>query len=107
MTDSFVPSFSDTSKEDDHCLTCVVEIINHKGLHARAAAKFVKIVSEYDADVWVLHGIRKVPGNSLMGLLLLAAGKGTKLTLKAQGLQHTQVLEALKSLVENLFHENA
>ena len=92
-------------QEGEDTLEGVVEILNNKGLHARAAAKFVKTVSEYDAQVWVMHGHRQVPGASLMGLLMLAAGKGSILTLKVQGSQRAEALNALKQLVGDLFYE--
>lgn len=78
----------------------VVRISNEKGLHARAAAKFVKRVQEFDAIVEVHKNNHQVSGQSMMDLLMLVAEKGTELTLSAQGEEAEEVLRSLKKLVE-------
>lgn len=78
----------------------VVEIKNEAGLHARPSSLFVQIAGEYDANVTVVSDGEEVNGKSIMGLMLLAAEKGRKLKLIADGPQEAEVLDALKKLVE-------
>jgi phosphocarrier protein len=78
----------------------IVEIKNEAGLHARPSSLFVQIAGEYDANVTVVSDGEEVNGKSIMGLMLLAAEKGRKLTLIADGPQEVEVLDALKKLVE-------
>src|SRR5437762_8624824 len=82
-----------------------LEICNKKGLHARASAKFVQIVEKYDADVKVTRGHETVGGTSIMGLMMLAAGPGTTITVSATGSEARQVVEALAALVSGRFTE--
>jgi phosphocarrier protein HPr len=84
----------------------VLKISNQKGLHARASAKFVRTVEKYEADVRVSRGVETVGGNSIMGLLSLAAGPGTELTVVASGRQKTEALAALEHLVNERFGED-
>lgn len=77
-----------------------VEIRNEAGLHARPSSLFVQIAGEYDANVTVVSEGEEVNGKSIMGLMLLAAEKGRKLKLIADGPQEKEVLEALKKLIE-------
>lgn len=88
---------SDLSKE--------VTIVNRRGLHARAAAKFVKLAGTFDAKVTVVRGGTEVGGGSIMGLMMLAAGPGTTLQLSASGPAATAALNALSQLVADGFHE--
>jgi phosphocarrier protein len=82
-----------------------VLIRNRLGLHARAAAQFVKMAAMFKAEITVEAGTRKVNGKSIMGLLMLAAGDGTHLTLKAVGPDAAPALEALAGLVAQRFGE--
>ena len=82
-----------------------MEILNKRGLHARASAKFVKCVERFDAEVTVSRLGERVGGRSIMGLLTLAAAKGTSITVEARGAQAREVLEALSDLVLNRFDE--
>jgi phosphocarrier protein len=84
----------------------VLEICNKKGLHARASAKFVQTVEEFDAEVWVTRGTETVGGTSIMGLMMLAAGTGTSITVEATGKDAAAVIEALATLVSSRFAEN-
>lgn len=84
-----------------------VEIVNKKGLHARASAKFVKCAESFDADIFVIGNGSEVPGTSIMGLLMLAACKGTTLQIRARGPQAQQALDALVALVAAKFDEDA
>ena len=80
-------------------------IPNRNGLHARPAAMFVKTSSRYQAEVWVEKDGEKVNGKSIMGLMMLAAGKGSVLHVSAEGPDCGQVLEELAKLVETGFGE--
>ena len=82
-----------------------VEICNKKGLHARASAKFVQTVERFDAEVRVTRGQETVGGTSIMGLMMLAAGPGTTITIEATGPEAEQVIEALAALVCGRFTE--
>lgn len=81
------------------------EIVNEKGLHARASAKFVDVVEQFTADVEVMKDGMSVPGDSIMGLLMLAASRGTSITVRASGAQADAVMEALTALVADKFGE--
>jgi phosphocarrier protein HPr len=83
----------------------VLEICNKKGLHARASAKFVQTVEQFDADVRVTRGAETVGGTSIMGLMMLAAGTGTTITVEATGPQAAEVVAALAALVAGRFTE--
>jgi phosphocarrier protein len=83
----------------------VLEICNKRGLHARASAKFVQLVEKFDADVKVKRGNEVVGGTSIMGLMMLAAGPGTTITVEATGSQAAEVVEALAALVGGRFTE--
>jgi phosphocarrier protein len=80
-------------------------IINKRGLHARASAKFVKCVERFEAEVSVSRLGETVGGRSIMGLLTLAAAQGTSITVEARGPQASQVLDALEALVSSKFNE--
>lgn len=83
-----------------------VTIANKKGLHARAAAKFVKTAALYDAEVIVIKRDVEVPGSSIMGLMMLAAATGCTIELRAEGAQAEEALDALSDLVERKFDED-
>jgi len=82
-----------------------IKIINKLGLHARAAAKFVTLASEYQSEVLLEHQAKKVNGKSIMGVMMLAASKGTELTLITNGNDEHKALDALVELVNNRFDE--
>jgi phosphocarrier protein len=84
----------------------VLNICNKKGLHARASAKFVQTVDQFDAVVKVTRGSETVGGNSIMGLMMLAAGQGTSITVEATGPQAADVIAALTQLVDGRFAED-
>ena len=87
------------------CVTRVLEIRNKQGLHARASAKFVQTVEKFDADVKVRRGQEVVGGTSIMGLMMLAAGPGSSITVEATGREANEVVEALAALVGGRFTE--
>tara|TARA_B100000886_G_scaffold83709_1_gene54576 strand:- start:1303 stop:1581 length:279 start_codon:yes stop_codon:yes gene_type:complete len=80
-------------------------IHNQKGLHARAAAKFVNITSKFQSEIRVSRENENVSGKSIMGLLMLAAVKGTTIRITANGRDASQVLEELTRLIDNKFDE--
>ena len=82
-----------------------VEIVNERGLHARASAKFVKLASTFDAEVTVSRDGSTVDARSIMGLMMLAAGIGSTIEISAEGEEAAQALAALCELVENRFDE--
>jgi phosphocarrier protein HPr len=84
----------------------IVTIRNRKGLHARASAKFVKVAEGFDATIMVMRDGHSVEGTSIMGLMMLAAGPGSTLHLRAQGPQGPEALQALIALVEAGFDED-
>ena len=83
-----------------------VTICNQRGLHARAAAKFVKLAGQFAAEVTVVNGDVSVSGTSIMGLMMLAAGPGTAIELRAKGREAAAAIAALVDLVERGFDEN-
>ena len=83
----------------------ILEIVNKKGLHARASAKFCQIVERFDADVRVTRGHETVGGTSIMGLMMLGAGTGSKITVEATGNEAAAVADALEKLVTSGFGE--
>ncbi len=85
----------------------VLEICNKKGLHARASAKFVQCVERFDADVRVTRGGETVGGDSIMGLMMLAAGPGTTISVEATGADAAAVVDALAELVRSRFAEDS
>jgi phosphocarrier protein len=82
-----------------------LKILNEKGLHARAAAKFVELVDTFDVSLVVKKDDLEASGDSIMGLLMLAASRGTEIELVASGLEAAETLSALSDLIENLFGE--
>jgi len=84
----------------------IVTIRNRRGLHARAAAKFVRLAGEYDAQVEVVRGDTAVSGVSIMGLMMLAASIDTQIEILSAGPQAQEVLDALTRLVDDKFGED-
>jgi phosphocarrier protein len=80
-------------------------IVNKRGLHARASAKFVQMVERFDAEVWVTRGSETVGGTSIMGLMMLAAGPGTSVIVSATGPDAEAALDAIAELVASKFNE--
>ena len=77
----------------------------HRGLHARASAKFVQMVERFNAEITVTRGSESVGGNSIMGLMMLAAAPGTSIVVAAKGPQASEALDALTELVGSRFGE--
>lgn len=83
----------------------IVTVVNRKGLHARASAKFVKCAETFNATVTVTRDGQSVGGSSIMGLMMLAAGPGSQLHIRCDGPEGPEALEALVALVEMGFGE--
>jgi phosphocarrier protein HPr len=82
-----------------------LEIVNEKGLHARASAKFVETVERFDAQALVSRDGLEVSGDSIMGLMMLAAGRGTSIEVKVEGTEAEPLAAALRALVADRFGE--
>src|ERR1700733_8630486 len=80
-------------------------IINKRGLHARASAKFVQMVERFNAEVWVTKGNETVGGTSIMGLMMLSAGPGTSIVASAPAPEAEAAINALPDLVASKFNE--
>jgi phosphocarrier protein len=80
-------------------------IVNKLGLHARPAAMFVKTASRFKCDIWVEKDGEQVNGKSIMGLMMLAAGQGSKILVTAEGTDATKALGEIESIIEGKFHE--
>lgn len=83
-----------------------VRIINRLGLHARAAASFVKLASSYNSDIFLVYDEQSVNGKSIMGIMMLAASQGTELLLEVNGTDETAATKALLHLIKNRFGED-
>ena len=86
-------------------VTRQVTVVNALGLHARAAARFVKVASRFRSQIRVTRGQHTMDGKSILGLLLLAASRGSELTIAADGPDEADAVEALGALVERGFEE--
>lgn len=82
-----------------------ITISNKLGLHARASAKFTKTASQFASDIWVLRNGRRINGKSIMGLMMLAAGMGSEITIQTTGTDEEQAMSALLALIRNKFGE--
>jgi phosphocarrier protein HPr len=83
-----------------------VEIINKLGLHARASTKLTQVASQFASQIWIERGSRRVNAKSIMGVMMLAASKGSKITLEASGDDETKAIDALIELINNRFGES-
>jgi phosphocarrier protein HPr len=84
-----------------------VEIVNKLGLHARASAKLTQLAAKFASDVQISRNGRKVNAKSIMGVMMLAAGKGAKVTIEVDGPDEEQAMEALVALIGDCFGEGA
>lgn len=83
-----------------------ITIVNKLGLHARAASQFVQLAGKFNSEVFISKGDQEVNGKSIMGILILAAAKGTQIRIRAEGEDAADALAALAELVENGFGED-
>ena len=83
-----------------------IEIINKLGLHARAAAQLVQLASSFSSHIEIEKDARRVNGKSIMGVMMLAAGKGSEITLYADGADEQESMDKLEELINNRFNED-
>ncbi len=99
------PSSDAGSSAPPGAITRELPIINKRGLHARASAKFVQMVERFNAEIWVTRGGETVGGTSIMGLMMLSAGPGTSIVVAATGPEAEAALDAITELVASKFNE--
>ena len=97
----------DTTASSGRALAQQLTIVNRKGLHARASARFVRTAECFEADLKVTRDGQTVAGNSIMGLMMLGAGPGSTILVQASGRQAREALEAIAVLVNNGFDEDS
>jgi phosphocarrier protein HPr len=107
MNEDEVPSSEDEagSTIPAGAISRELPIINKRGLHARASAKFVQMVERFNAEIWVTRGTETVGGTSIMGLMMLSAGPGTSIVVSAFGPDAETALDAITELVASKFNE--
>ena len=81
------------------------EIVNKLGLHARASAKLTQLAAQFASQVFIAKAARRVNAKSIMGVMMLAAGKGSKVTLETDGADETEAMDALLALIADKFGE--
>ena len=82
-----------------------IEIINKLGLHARASTKLTQVASQFGAEIWIERNTRRVNAKSIMGVMMLAASKGSKITLEAIGEDEVAAIAAMAALINDKFGE--
>lgn len=103
--DASLPEYTSGPSVPVGAVSRELPIINKRGLHARASAKFVQMVERFNADVWVSKGAETVGGTSIMGLMMLSAGPGTSIIVSAAGEEAQAALDAIAELVASKFNE--
>jgi phosphocarrier protein HPr len=83
-----------------------IEIVNKLGLHARASAKLTQLAGKYRSEVWMTRNAKRVNAKSIMGVMMLAAGKGSKVLLETEGADEKECFDALATLINNRFGES-
>ncbi len=86
-------------------LTTETEIINKLGLHARASAKLTQLAGKFQCEVWMSKGTRRINAKSIMGVMMLAAGKGSKVSIETNGVDEAEAMTALLALIADYFGE--
>lgn len=87
-------------------ITRDIEIINKLGLHARASAKLTQLAGKFQSEVWLTRNQRRINAKSIMGVMMLAAGKGSTVTLEAEGPDEQECFDALIELINARFGES-
>ena len=105
MSDEAAPANNAGAAVPSDAISRELLIINKRGLHARASAKFVQMVEKFEAEVWVTRGGETVGGTSIMGLMMLSAAPGTTILVSAKGPQAQAALDAITALVADKFNE--
>ena len=95
-----------TANDSEKKIVKELTIINRLGLHARPSAMFVKVCNRHKADIWVEKDGEQVNGKSIMGLMMLAAGQGSKLRVTCEGNDADKALEEIESLIQRRFDED-
>src|SRR6202140_5403541 len=103
--DAAAPEHSDGARFSEGAVSPEIPIINKRGLHARASAKFVQMVERFNAEVWVTRGSETVGGTSIMGLMMLSAAPGTSIVVSAIGPEAEAAIAAITELVASKFNE--
>ena len=96
----------DTAAGSDRAVAQQLTIVNRKGLHARASARFVRTAECFEAEIKVVRDGQAVSGHSIMGLMMLGAGPGSTILVQATGKQAREALDAITTLVNNGFDED-
>ncbi|MDP3441103.1 MAG: HPr family phosphocarrier protein [Azonexus sp.] len=86
-------------------LTKDTQIINKLGLHARASAKLTQLAGKFKCEVWMSKGTRRINAKSIMGVMMLAAGKGSTVSIETDGADEAEAMEALVALIADYFGE--
>lgn len=86
-------------------LSTETEIVNKLGLHARASAKLTQMAGKYKCEIWMAKGARRVNAKSIMGVMMLAAGKGSKVTVETDGPDEQEAMKVLLELIADKFGE--
>jgi len=86
-------------------LTKETQIINKLGLHARASAKLTQLAGKFKCEVWMSKGTRRINAKSIMGVMMLAAGKGSTVSIETDGADEAEAMEALVALIADYFGE--
>jgi phosphocarrier protein HPr len=94
------------SAESDRKISKEITILNRLGLHARPSAMFVKVCNRHRCDIWVEKNGEQINGKSIMGLMMLAAGQGSKLRITCEGADAEKALQEIESLVQRRFDED-
>jgi phosphocarrier protein HPr len=105
MSDDAPPESNTGQGAPPGALLRELQIVNKRGLHARASAKFVQMVERFNAEVWVTRGNETVGGTSIMGLMMLSAGPGTSIIVAVAGPEAEAALDAITELVAGKFNE--
>ena len=105
MSDDDAPLESVGPSVPPGAISAEIPIINKRGLHARASAKFVQTVERFNAEVWVTRGGETVGGTSIMGLMMLSAGPGTSIVVSVAGPEAEAAMTAITDLVASKFNE--
>ncbi len=100
------PAGAGAAAPDEGHIARTATIANRRGLHARAAARFVKLAGQFDAEVTVCKGGMEVSGRSIMGLMMLAAAQGTDIEIRVRGPDADRAMRALLDLIEGRFEED-
>jgi len=105
--DPETPDMANAARANEASVTTArtLTIVNRKGLHARASAKFVQLAESFDAEITISRDGMSVGGQSIMGLMMLAAGQGTTIDVNAEGREAEAAMQAIADLVANRFGE--